>query len=426
MTSRTHRQKGSGGYVLITILLLTSVAIFLVLGMEREGVGQLGITAKQEALEQALYAAEGACSLCLSYVMKGQPVPASITGSMGEATYSAGIGLGASGATLNYTLSSTGYVRGVRHVVTMDYVHARSWAEFALWYDHYSGQIVFQTGDHLRGKVHSNDPVYLQGSPIFDALLTSASPSWGSFSSSAVFSNGYQLGVNPMSMTSINFTNAASTQDCLRAQANLILTGNTSVVMSGTNLFLSNTGRKWTNYNYSIVSPSIMTGGLVYVMSQGTSTGTMTIAGTLKGRLTFVSEGTINITNHVRYSSNPATNPSSTDALGLITRQDVIVKTNCPMNLDIYAHIIAEGGMTSSTNDGMFTVEKYDTRPLSSCSNLNVYGGIVENYRGPVGVVGSTGYLKNYIFDTRFKTNPPPHYPVVGDQYYWGGWRDSP
>ena len=96
------------------------------------------------------------------------------------------------------------------------------------------------------------------------------------------------------------------------------------------------------------------------------------------------------------------------------------------MNLDIYAHIIAEGGMTSSTNDGMFTVEKYDTRPLSSCSNLNVYGGIVENYRGPVGVVGSTGYLKNYIFDTRFKTNPPPHYPVVGDQYYWGGWRDSP
>jgi hypothetical protein len=34
--------------------------------------------------------------------------------------------------------------------------------------------------------------------------------------------------------------------------------------------------------------------------------------------------------------------------------------------------------------------------------------------------------MKNYMFDTRFATNPPPRYPVVGDKYYCGGWRDSP
>jgi hypothetical protein len=112
--------------------------------------------------------------------------------------------------------------------------------------------------------------------------------------------------------------------------------------------------------------------------------------------------------------------------LGLISRKDIIVKSNSPKNLDIYAHLIAEGGMTGSTNDGQFMVEGYNTRASSSCGNLNVYGGIVQNYRGPVGTTGGKGYLKNYMFDTRFATNPPPHYPVVGDKYYWGGWRDSP
>jgi len=427
MNYGAHNKPDEGGHVLITVLLLTCIAAILVVGIQHEGIGQMGITAKQEALEQALFVAEGGCSLCLSHIMAGNSIPANISGSIGEGTYGAGIGAGGNSAVQNYTIASTGLVRGVRRIVTIDYVHSRSWAEFALWYDHYSGAIYFQTGDNFNGKVHANDYIYIQGAPVFQQRLTSAQSTWGSGPASAVFSNGYQLGVTSMSMSSINFTNTASTQDCLKASANLILTGATTVAISGTNLYLSNADRHWTNYNYTIVNPSVMTSGVIYVASQGSSTGTITIAGTLHGRLTFVADGNINITNHIRYANNP-TITNSDDALGLISRQDVIVKSNCPPNLDIFAHIIAQGGLTSSTNDGMFTVEAYDKRSRSSCSNLNIYGGIVENFRGPVGTSGSsgTGYLKNYIFDTRFKTNPPPHYPVVGDQYYWGGWRDSP
>ncbi|MEI6563267.1 MAG: hypothetical protein WCO42_03045 [bacterium] len=425
MKYRAYGNHENGGYVLITVLLLSCIAAILVLGMQREGISQMGITSRQESLEQALFVAEGGCSLCLSHIMANNPVPAYLSGSIGGGTFSAGIGFGGGSAVLNYTLSSTGFVRGVRRVVTVDYVHSRSWAEYALWYDHYNGTIWFQTGDRFKGKVHANDYLYLQGAPVFEKLLTSAQSTWGSGPASAVFSNSYQLGVMPMTMSSINFTNTASTQDCLKAQANLVLTGATTIAMSGTNLFLWNGGRKWTNYNYTTVNPGVMTDGVIYVSSVGSSTGTLTVAGTLNGRLTLVADGNINITNHIRYASNPSTNYSD-DALGLISRCDVVVKSNCPVNLDVYAHIIAEGGMTSSTNDGMFTVEAYDTRLTTACSNLNVYGGIVENYRGPVGTTGGKGYLKNYIFDTRFKTNPPPHYPVVGDQYYWGGWRDSP
>ena len=35
-----------------------------------------------------------------------------------------------------------------------------------------------------------------------------------------------------------------------------------------------------------------------------------------------------------------------------------------------------------------------------SYGTLNVFGSIAQNYRGPVGLVGGTGYTKNYNFDT--------------------------
>jgi len=231
-----------------------------------------------------------------------------------------------------------------------------------------------------------------------------------------------------MTMTTVNFTNTASAQDCLLVQADLVVTGATVVQMANTNLYISNSQRGWTNYNWGASNPATMTNGMLYVVTSGTKTGTLDVSGTLNGRMTFVSDGTVSITNHLRYASNPKTNAASDDAIGLITQSDIIIKTNAPANLDVFAHMIAQGSMTASTNDGMFTVQNYDTRPTSSCSNLNVYGGIVENFRGPVGTSGGsgTGYLKNYIFDTRFRLNPPPHYPMVGDQYYWGGWRDSP
>ncbi|MEI8140336.1 MAG: hypothetical protein WCI03_10770 [bacterium] len=428
MTSSTPDNRDRGGYILVTVMIFTACAALLVFGLMNQSISWMKIAANKEALEEALYVADGGCQLSLAYIMAGNPIPATISGSIGEGTYTARITLMSGSSIMNYTLCSTGVVRGVRRVVTMDYVHSRSWAEFAMWYNQ-SGTINFTTGDRFKGKVHCNSPIYISsgGAPIFEQLLTSASPTWGSGPASAVFSNGFQLGVQAQTMSAINFTNTVSTQDCLRLQASLVLTGATRVGMSGTNFYITNSKRNWTNYNYSVVNPSIMTDGVMYVVSSGTSTGDLTIAGTLDGRMTLVAEGNINITNHLRYTINP-TNAPSNDALGLISRKDIIVKTNCPSNLDIYAHLIAEGGLTSSTNDGIFTVENYTTRPASG--KLNIYGGLVQNYRGAVGQLSGTtvvnGYAKNYVFDTRFATNPPPHYPVVGDKYYWGGWRDSP
>jgi hypothetical protein len=428
MTARTYRWQGNEGYILLTVMIFTACAALLVFGLLNQSMGWMKVAARRASLEEALFVADGGCQLSLAYIMAGGAVPAGISGTIGRGTYKARITLRGDTAIQNYTLCSTGTVGGVRRVVTMDYVHARSWAEYAMWYNQ-SGVINFTTGDRFKGKVHCNSPIYITsgGAPVFEQLLTSASSKWGSGPANGVFMNGYQLGVQAETVSAINFTNTASTQDCLRLQSSLVLTGATRVGMSGTNFYITNPKRGWTNYNYGAASPAVLTNGMMYVTTSGTSTGDVTIAGTLDGRMTIVTEGTINITNHIRYTVNP-TNAASNDALGLISRTDIIVKTNCPNNLEIYAHLIAEGGRTSSTNDGMFTVENYTTRPASG--TLTVFGGIVQNYRGPVGQLSGVtvvnGYAKNYIFDTRFATNPPPHYPVVGNKYYWGGWRDAP
>lgn len=434
MRAQAGRMNRKAGYVLMLMLILASAGILLSAGLLQQGTTHMKIVGRQEALEEALFAAEGGCSMCMAYVMAGSNVPATLTGTIGGGTYNALVTLGPSSAVLNYTFCSTGLVRGVRRVVTMDFVHSRSWAEYALWYDHYAGEIVFLTGEEFWGKVHSNDPIYIYtgNAPVFHEKITSAATYWGDGSNSdgtpgnSVFERGYELGVPRETMSTINFTNTASTQDCLRTQADLVLTGLTSVVMSGSNVYFSNSNRRWTNRNVTVTNQWLLTNGLIYVASSGTQTGRVNIAGILDGRLTFVAEGDIYVTNHIRYTVHPTNN--SNDALGLISRKDVIVATNCPANLDLFAHILATGDMTSSTNDGMFTVQNYNTRARTACQGLKLYGGIVENYRGPVGTSGGsgTGYLKQYAFDRRFATNPPPRYPVVGDKYYYGGWRDSP
>jgi hypothetical protein len=47
---------------------------------------------------------------------------------------------------------------------------------------------------------------------------------------------------------------------------------------------------------------------------------------------------------------------------------------------------------------------------------LEIYGGIVQKRRGPVGTFNwgaiRTGYEKYYTYDYRFMTTAPPFYPV--------------
>ena len=46
----------------------------------------------------------------------------------------------------------------------------------------------------------------------------------------------------------------------------------------------------------------------------------------------------------------------------------------------------------------------------SQLENLNVYGAIGQDYRGIVGLIGTSGYIKNYEYDNRLATDEPPYF----------------
>lgn len=55
-----------------------------------------------------------------------------------------------------------------------------------------------------------------------------------------------------------------------------------------------------------------------------------------------------------------------------------------------------------------FTVDKYWCG--SRLGNLNVTGAIAQKYRGPVATSGSTGYVKNYVYNDELRFRSPPRF----------------
>lgn len=328
-----------------------------------------------------------------------------------------------------YEIRSIGTVENTRRSVILEGVHQETWARFAFWYGSNPGGNYLMGPSVFSGPVHANSPILLWGNPTFNGLVTSAAATWGNWSADAVFNAlpapGFQLGMPAQSMSSINFTNTANSNTCLRLLAGLVVTGATSIRLQDTNLFISNTRRGWTNVNYVTNHSDFLGTGLIYVASAGVTGGTVQVGGMLNGRLTVVAESNIWITNHITYAVHPTNN--SDDALGLIARNDVVVKTNAPNNINIFAHIIACDSR-AAYNSG-FYVENFYTRPDSGV--FSVYGGIVVNNYGVEGVYwgGSTftGFSEdNWTYDTRFEQNPPPFYPNVTNAYIWNNWRETP
>ena len=422
-------QNKSGAALVIVVCFAAITAIFAA-GLISESSSQMKIAARNVILEQAFYVAEGGAERAISAIANsgGNP-PGAITGAIGNGVYRAAIGSVAVGNQTWFTISSSGEVQGVKRCVTVTGIRRQSWSRYAVWYDHNPGQNNFMGPSVFNGPIHANDAIYLYENPTFNGLLTSAANNWALWSSNAVFSNGFQLGV-PRQTIDINFTNTAFPNSCLRTLAPLVVTGATSIRLQDTNVFISNPVRGWTNVNFATNDSGIIASGMIYIATSGSDAGTVQIGGSnFNGRLTVVADQDIQITNHITYAANPAVT-NSDDALGLIARRDVVVMTNAPNNLNIYANIIA-CNPASSWYAG-FYVQNLLTRPDSGL--LTIYGGIVENNFGVEGAYWGywggqdhfTGFSQdNWIYDSRFQLNPPPFYPNVSNAYTWNNWKEA-
>jgi hypothetical protein len=424
------KTNNNSGMILVAVVCFTVITAILALGIWSESSSQLKLADRQIRLEQAFYVAEGGAERAVSCIRNsGGTPPGVITGAIGNGTYSVAINqITAGGGLTWYTIASTGEVNGIRKAVTMTGVRQQSWARYSLWYHTGPAGIFIGNGDFY-GPVHANCSIKITGDPHFYDLVSSAATNWasGTILSNATFDQGFLLGVATQTLSSINFTNTASS-NCIRLLAGLVVTGATSIRLQSTNLFISNPQRGWTNFNYTSNNPGFLATGLIYVASSGTQTGTVQIGGTnFDGRLTVATDWDILITNHITYAANPSNGPSD-DAIGLLSRHNIFIATNAPVWLNVFAHMVADGSATpGDLTDGKFEVVGWNSRPRAACQTITVYGGIVQYYRGYTSNgSGTTGYYKRYVYDTRLDDNPPPCYPTIPDQYAWQGWRDKP
>jgi hypothetical protein len=435
---QTHR--GQEGSVLLGVACFLFLAVGLVLTILSLGSNHRKVSVEQVNMEQAMYVAEGGLERGAGFMALPANLTAIVTSSTGNTNGSGSLGAGTyafvitrSNAT-TYNLVATGIVNGVQRTVSLQRIYQPSYAEFSLW-SQTNGPIYFVNGEVFNGQVHADDMLYFDvagGGPVFHAAVTSNAGTYsirnGSISA-VTFDQGLLLNSPQGTMADANFTDSTKV-NCLKdtaSSAGLVLQGNTTITFNGGTLSIINTRAGWTTA-HTYTPPAE---GIIYVAnatSGSALSGTVYfVGGKVTGRMSIVSEADMTIGGSITYTTDPRTTPSSTDALGLITKSDVWVGPSAPNDVEIDAAIMATGQSSTPGDSGSFSVVNYNSGLPRG--DLTIYGGIVQKLRGPVGQtsggVPSHGFTKNYSYDPRFINNPPPYYPTIQSEVKFSQWREG-
>ncbi len=295
------------------------------------------------------------------------------------------------------------------------------------------------TGDTLWGPFHTEDRIYLSGTPVFYGKVTARNGTYPSripsSSANPYFYGGHEWGVSIPLPTDISKTTASATTTFAYSGSS----GSCDVYFT----FSSDaTGGKVTyhkttatgSYPYTVTTTPDTT---VTLSSLGNppvicvTNGNAHVKGTVDGRVTVVSaqgatgstrSGNVAIEGSLLYKSDPR-NGASDDMLGLVADNNVRLKTQ-PSPGDVYldAAIFAR--------NGDFGYDDYDgTVHDQAMGTIYLYGSITNRNRGSVGRFNTTtntittGYQKNYKYDERFYFSSPPAFPST-NTFQVVAWRE--
>lgn len=422
---RMARREGSTLIVVMGLTLLGATAAASLVWSVNARARQVY---KQICLEKAFYVASAGAERAASSVANGNERTTTMSGTLADGSYSVDVDCeSGTGGALEVEVISTGTVDGVSRIVRIHGLRHVSWARYALWYNTEATKLWMVPGEVFNGPVASVAQLHFSDSGLptkpqvhfYGKVWTGASSiEKASSSVSPAFDKGVVLNATIESTTDIDFSELLSTATA----GGLVLEGPTTIIVNGSTLTVTNSRKGWTSKTMSFPNNGVLYARTVKVTSGSkttTYTGNVTVSAPsgLTGRLTLIADNNILIADHIRYTSNPTNYPSSTDALGLIAANNVTVQTSASNNLDVYAHIICQSGG--------FGVDSYSSGSFRGI--LTVFGGIVNSVRNAVGTFGSsgytTGYQKNYIYDTRFAKAPPPAYPELPGVLQWTSWE---
>ncbi len=139
------------------------------------------------------------------------------------------------------------------------------------------------------------------------------------------------------------------------------------------------------------------------------------LKGTVKGQYSIVSsgpsgKGKIYIDDDIVFNQDPRDYPNSTDLLGIIAKNEVLITDNAPNSSDINIHA------SIYVETGGFGADNYADRPVGG--NINLLGGIIQHTRRAVGTFNQygpqSGFAKRYRYDDRLMLASPPMFPGTG------------
>jgi type II secretory pathway pseudopilin PulG len=313
----------------------------------------------------------------------------------------------------------------------------------------YCDAISFIGNDNVKGPMHTNDAFVICEKPTLgrtanDPIEVSYPKSPGWFSTSEIAHSGsscsgsksnfkgtFQVAVPALVPPA---TNSALEQE---VEPTFHFTGEIKVCLEGTTMKVGS-GRSCTEK--PIYSGPLPANGIIYD-SNGTCTGeytpfnvsyegtTASTCGTInlegkyskpltiaaandvmimnnlektneEGMLGVVANNFIRVYHPVELSTSESCTGSGTSRVCEKVTTCGANKTGSVKNLKIEAALLAI--------NHSFIVDNYKCG--SQLSTLTVKGAIAQKYRGAVGTTGSTGYVKNYEYDERFKTLEPPSF----------------
>ncbi|MDQ1461738.1 MAG: hypothetical protein QOI08_3222, partial [Actinomycetota bacterium] len=306
----------------------------------------------------------------------------------------------------------------------------------------------------LNGPVHSNDGLYVCGTPTFNGRVdtyynSTATPGTGNtpkFGGPGKVYNtcGVPLAphFDPGDPSSGSFLQFPAANTSIKTQADGAAGGTGCLYTGPTTITVLSTGKMnvtslKTRSTNSGCAPGtnlrLPLNGVIYVQNVPSSSsdpnysscsgssciGDVSISGVLNGQLTVAAADDIYITGNLTYNQYPG----GDDVLGLVAENDVAIVH--ARGADVTDDITVDAAILSLYHS--FYVQNWDTGGNTACSgahpcaasgahSINLNGVIAQKFRGPVGTFSSgsgalsTGYNKNYSYDSRLKYMSPPYF----------------
>jgi hypothetical protein len=297
-----------------------------------------------------------------------------------------------------------------------------NFSKFAYYSSNEGGSINWATGDTVWGPFHTQDNMRINGNPYFVNHVTlKGTITKNSSSDKPTFVEGYETGVDlPINEDAIAaLAIDAGTAGFTFPETFTYKKSNKTYTADVDTVYIKFAG-DYIQYKYryqdsytSVAASSFSNNGVIFA-----GNAVVRLQGTVKGKFTLACSGSsssgkgdIYLDDDIVYYADPVANPSSTDILGIVAQNDVIITNNTANKSDININA------SIYCQNGGFGAEKYDTR--GKCGNINLVGGIIQKTRAAVGTIGSggsisNGFNKRYRYDTRFMFKAPPKYPNTG------------